>query len=370
LKVLHYKSNFLNYSETFIYRIIANHKRFNPVGMCVDKRHFTNKIPVYQKPVEGFSGLVNTIYFHLNGCLPFYNETIQKVKPDIIHAHFGFDGYRMIKPALKNNIPLITSFYGSDVSRLPQEFDWKRRYKKLAKNGNAFIAISDYMKQQLIQLGFPENKIVVIRFGLDLSKFSFQPHYSTPRNIMMVGRMVEKKAFGDAIKAINQLRNENFNVQLDLYGDGELKEALKKMAADLNLNRLITFHGRLTPEEIRAEYKKHSMLLVPSKTAADGDQEGLPNVILEAMACGTPVIAANHAAAGEVLEHKQNGLLLEKGNYTALANAIKSIKNEEINLQNIRHKARKKIEQNYEINDKIMSLEKLYKRTIEDFSGQ
>src|SRR5699024_5899197 len=133
--------------------------------------------------------------FHLNLMLPFYRHTIASVKPDIIHAHFGYDGFRMVKPSKQSEIPLVVSFYGSDVTRLPSEFGWKQRYRKLAAHASQFIAISDLMKQKLIELGFPEQKIRIVRFGLDLSKFPYNTSHHLELPLMMAGRMVEKKGF-------------------------------------------------------------------------------------------------------------------------------------------------------------------------------
>src|SRR5699024_3566159 len=158
---------------------------------------------------------------------------------------------------------------------------------------------------------------------------------------------------------------EGFEVHLNLYGDGILKKQLQEMVTERNLNQQITFHGKMPAAEIRNEYKNHSLLLAPSKTAADGDREGLPNVILEAMASGTPVIAADHAAIAEVVHHKKNGFLIEESDFKALAKAIKSVKNEEVDLQKICQAARKEIKQNYEINDKVAELKELYRKAID-----
>ncbi|MDZ7682588.1 MAG: hypothetical protein U5J63_12980 [Fodinibius sp.] len=117
MKVLHYKTNFLNRSETFIDRLVRNHERYRPVAMCLDKRHYTDNLELYEQPKRGIPGIINSICFHLNWTLPFYRKVITKEEPDIIHAHFGFDGYRMYGIAQKTNTPLVVSFYGSDSSR-------------------------------------------------------------------------------------------------------------------------------------------------------------------------------------------------------------------------------------------------------------
>lgn len=364
LKVLHYKSNFLNYSETFIHRIIAHHRKFEAAAMCLDKRQFTDGLELYEQPKRGLQGLINTVYFHLNGCLPFYNRTLQKVQPDLIHAHFGYDGWRMIKPALQNDLPLVTGFYGSDVSRLPTEFDWPRRYRKLARHGDAFIAISSHMKTQLIKLGFPESDIHIIPFGLDAESFP-SGGSPDPHSLMMVGRMVEKKGFRYALEAVKILKNEDIPVHLDLYGDGPLEKQLKSLARKWDIQSRVAFHGYTPVEQIKQEHPRHGMLLAPSVTAADGDEEGLPNTILEAMASGTLAIASDHAAIDEALTQNETGLLAPEGDAKALAEKIRFALNNRPRVEQIEQNARSLIKEKYEIDAVVEKTEALYRQTIQ-----
>lgn len=360
LKVLHYKSNFLNYSETFIKRLIDCHKEFTAAGMCIEKRSLADGVTVFEKPGRGLLSIVNSLCFHLNWCLPFYTTTIKSYEPQIIHAHFGFDGYRMIKPSRKTGIPLVVSFYGSDVSRLPGEFDWKRRYQKLAEHGHAFIAASDIMKKQLIELGFPQHKIEVIRFGLDLNTFTFNESYSSDQPLMVVGRMVEKKGVEYALNALKILTKQG----LDVYGEGELLNDLKKKASQWEIDHLVTFYGKVSIEEVRRQYHRHSILLAPSVTAADGDAEGIPNTILEGMASGIPIITTNHAGIGEAVIHGETGFLVEEQNAQALAEAILWLQNNHKEIHIMRQNAREFVEQNYEIERMVSEVENLYKRVL------
>ncbi len=368
MKVLHYKSNFLNPTETFIWRVITNHKTFEPIGMCIQPRSFTEGLKVYAKPQDGIANLLNTFCFHLNLSLPFYSKTVRKVKPVIIHAHFGFDGYRMINVAKKTNTPLVVSFYGSDVSRLPDEFDWKRRYSKLAKAGSAFIAATQHMKQRLIGLGFPSKKMHVIPFGLDLEKFNFKFNQLNSPKLMMVGRMVEKKGFKFAIEAVKKLNENGYSFTLNLYGDGDLRKYLERKAKDLGIKGLVHFHGSVSNEKVLKEHLNHNILLAPSHTADDGDEEGLPNTILEAMASGTLVITTDHAAISEVIKDKVNGLIVEQENANALANAIAYAQSKDCDTKKMRIEARQVIESRFKIQDVVAQIESLYKNVITNYA--
>lgn len=365
-QVLHYKTNFLNPSETFIQRLISNHRLFKPSALCYRKKAFAEDLPVYEVPEKDAGKLVNTLAFHLNLPLPFYVQILESLNPDILHSHFGYDGMKMAKPALRLSIPHVVSFYGSDVSRLPQEFGWKRRYRKLAVMADHFIAASDLMKAGLIQLGFPKQKISVVRFGLDTDQIDFSNNYSLTTNLMMVGRMVEKKGFEYAIRAVAKLIAEGKSLTLDLYGDGPLKPELQKLAHDLNTGDSIRFHGYLPINEVMSQYTEHSLLLAPSVTASDGDMEGLPNTILEAMAAGTPVIATKHAAIPEAVIHNHTGFLVDERDVEALADMLNRIFNNRFNLNEIRLYARSKIEKEYSVNTMVNRIEGIYEDVIRE----
>jgi len=359
-KVLHYKTNFLNPSETFIVRLVQNHVRYKPVALCYRERAFTEKLELYAVPKNGLESWINTAVFHANMSLPFYDKTLKNIQPAIIHAHFGYDAYKLTGLANKHKIPLITSFYGSDVSRLPSEFGWKRRYKKLAALGDHFIAATDFMKSQLTALGFPRNHISVVRFGLDLKKFKYHENSPAPQKIMMVGRMVEKKGFKYAIEALSNLCKIGMNPELNIYGYGPLEQSLKKYSEQLGISHSVHFHGYQPIEKIMEALNQHNIMLVPSTTASDGDMEGLPNTILEAMAKGTVVVASKHAAIPEAVIDQETGFLFDEKDIDGLTETLKLIIEGEYNLNNIRRNALALVEKQYSVTRMVEEVENIY----------
>lgn len=339
--------------------------------MCIEKKHYTDHLPVFQQPQNGLPKLINMTCFHLNLSLPFYEDVIREQSPDIIHAHFGYDGFRMYRVARKTDTPLVVSFYGSDVSRLPTEFGWKRRYRKLARNAQKFVAASNLMKSQLIDLGFPKEDIEVIRFGIDTDKFCFNNGYKAEDRLMMVGRMVEKKGFKYALQAVHLLKKkEGKAVNLDLYGDGPLRENLVQQAQELDIADQIQFHGYVSNSRVRSELQKHSILLAPSVTASDDDKEGLPNTILEAMASGIPVIGSDHAAIPEAIHHEKTGFLVPEKTPEAVASWVSEILDRNSDIDEIRHNARSLIEEQYSIKRLVKDTEELYTQIIDNYASK
>jgi glycosyltransferase involved in cell wall biosynthesis len=343
-KVLRYKTNFLNKSETFIDRLIQNHNAYQPVALCYRKRFFCEDLTIYKVPRHGIEGWFNFAAFHSNTPLPYYKEIIRQEKPNLIHAHFGYDAVKLIHPAKSQNIPLLVSFYGSDVSRLPSELGWKRRYRKLAHSADHFIAVTDFMKSQLIELGFPKEKISIVRFEIDIDKFAYREHSENPKKIIMVGRMVEKKGFEYAIQAISNINKMGMNPEVNIYGYGLLMKSLKERTRNLKVNGSIRFHGYQPIDSIMKAYDEHAIMIAPSVTAEDGNTEGLPNTILESMAKGTPVVASKHAAISEVIKDKKTGFLFNEKDVDSLTELLRKILEDEFDLNSIRGNARSLIE--------------------------
>src|SRR5699024_6451171 len=127
------------------------------------------------------------------------------------------------------------------------------------------------------------------------------------------------------------------------------------------INHLVHFKGFQPIEKIRRAYQTHSVLLVPSVTASDGDQEGIPNTLLEGMASGIPVITTDHSAIPEVISHRKNGLMVPEKDPEALADMIRIVTENKINLSELREDARKKIAEEYELHRMVEEVEMIYR---------
>lgn len=366
MKVLHFKTRYLNLSETFINRFVHNHKDFEPVIATCYPKYYTDDINIYSMPSSGLSGLWNTLQLKVNKSPSFLYDVIKAEQPDIIHGHFGLDSYRLIGLKNHTNLPLVVNFYGYDVIRLPKEFGWKARYKKLAREGNLFIVGSEDMKQNILKLGFPESKIRVLKLGMNIESIEFKQRTSAGPKLMMVGRMVEKKGFSYAIDAIKMLKDKNIDVTLDLYGNGKLRDELEQKVDRLSLRDCITFHGQTANDVIIDELYNHDVLLVPSVQGKDGDREGIPQTTVEGMATGIPVIASKHAGLPELVIHEKTGLCVNERNPDMIAQAVERYLNSPQLVQRISKSERQFVEKNHEIHTLVNQLEKFYKLLIDN----
>jgi len=315
-------------------------------------------------PNTSFDGLWNTLMLKLNKTPPFLYDVVKKEKPDLIHGHFGLDSYRLLGLKRTFKLPFIVNFYGYDVLRLPEEFGWKRRYRTLAQEGDLFFVGSEDMKRNVTDLGFPEEKIKVLKLGMNLDDIRFEQRTTAGPNVMMVGRMVEKKGFKYAVRAVKLLKDKNTTIQLDLYGDGELRPALEQLTSELDINGRVTFHGQTGNQVIFNELYRHDILLVPSVQAADGDREGIPQTTVEGMATGIPVIASSHAGLPELVIHEETGLQVPERNASALADAIRQYMEEDSLVSKMSKNGRNRVEQEHNIFPQVHKAEEWYKSLI------
>jgi colanic acid/amylovoran biosynthesis glycosyltransferase len=221
---------------------------------------------------------------------------------------------------------LITSFYGYDVSEFPLG---RRRnpYTNLFARGDLFLALSREMKQKLIQLGCPEKRIVVHPLGVNPALFPPKPEGQPSRavRILTIGRMVPKKGMEYALKAVAAVIREHSNIEYVIIGDGPLRAHLEGLTRSLGITNAVRFAGWEPRPEVLKALSEADILLAPSVTSESGDQEGTPVVIMEALACGVPVVSTQHAGIPEVVDDGVSGFLVPERQPEALALALERL---------------------------------------------
>lgn len=364
MKVLHFKTTYLNLSETFIDRLVRNHQEFEPVIATCNKSAYTEGLNVYEMPSGGFRGLYNTFQLKINSSPNFLYDVFKKEKPDIVHGHFGLDSYRLIPVISKFKVPFIVNFYGHDVVRLPKEFGWTARYNRLKRYLDYAIAGSEDMKRNLQKLGFDPLKIETIKLAVNVDNIRFEQRNQATPKIMMVGRLVEKKGFTYALQAVGLLKARLPDIQVNIFGDGELMESLQQEAADLNIENHIQFKGLTDNAGIIEQLYEHDILIVPSVQAKDGDREGIPQTTVEGMATGIPAIASEHAGLPELVKNEETGLLVPERDPEAIRDSILKLVENPGLVKKISLNGRKEVEKEHNIKTQVQKTETLYKTLI------
>jgi colanic acid/amylovoran biosynthesis glycosyltransferase len=248
---------------------------------------------------------------------------------DVVHCHFGPVAVRgaLLHDAGIVRGRLVASFYGHDVTRYPRERG-RNVYRHLFDRVEVVLALSEHMRRQLVDLGCDAAKVRVHRLGVDCERFrpvARATASGSPFRVLGIGRLVEKKGFGDALRAVAHLRDGGVVVRFDLVGDGPLGSSLRSLARQLGLDEQVRWHGARTARDVQALLADADVLLAPSVTAADGDTEGIPTVIQEAMACAVPVVSTRHSGIPELIEDGVSGILADEGDVAVLAAALQRL---------------------------------------------
>ncbi|OQX53652.1 MAG: colanic acid biosynthesis glycosyltransferase WcaL, partial [Candidatus Cloacimonas sp. 4484_209] len=244
---------------------------------------------------------------------------------DIIHCHFGpigLFGAFLKEIGIKSR--LVTTFHGYDMSSFIVS-NGNNVYKNLFLNGDLFLPISDYWKRKLVRLGCDEKKIVVHRMGINLEKFEFSERgkqTGEPIKILTIGRLVEKKGHRYAIEAVSKIVKKHKNIEYIIAGDGPLRQGLESLVRKLEIEKYVKFLGVVNQDELLKLYQYVHIFILPSMTARNGDQEGIPVVLMEAQATGLPVISTFHSGIPEGVLDGKSGFLVPEKDVDALADRL------------------------------------------------
>lgn len=353
--------------QTCYYRyIIPRNKilRFNKGIGFITKYIHKNPIP-----------LLNSINFLKYGRKAVSLELLFQIIPflengpyDIVHCHFGPIGkiglfFRDIG-ALKGKI--VTTFHGFDMSSYIKKYG-KNSYKDLFERGDLFLTISERWKEELINLGVKEKKIIVHRMGVDTDKFVFssrRPKGNGDVKLITIARFVEKKGVKYGIQAVAKALKKYPKIEYKIVGDGHLRSDLESLIKELNINNNVKLLGWKPQEDIVKLMKDSDILLAPSVTAEGGDQEGIPVVLMEALAQGLPVISTYHSGIPELVQDGVSGYLVHERDVNALSERLEHlIKNQEL-WANMGCAGRNYIENYYNIDKLNEQLVEIFQKLV------
>jgi colanic acid/amylovoran biosynthesis glycosyltransferase len=222
--------------------------------------------------------------------------------------------------------------------------------------------VCDFLGRRLVELGAPPERIVVHRTGIDLERWPHRtaaPAGDRSLRLVTVGRLVEKKGIEYVLRAVRILVDRGRDVEYRILGDGPRRDRLIALVAELGLGDRVTLHGRHQQAKVREGMAESDVLVAASVTAADGDEEGIPNVLKEAMALGLPVVGTRHAGIPELIEDGVSGFLVPERDEGTLADALERLARDPGRWAAMGRAGRAKIEMEYDIhrlNDRLAGL--------------
>jgi len=368
--VAHAVSDYLFSTGTWIYSQLQNLRRYRSIVL-------TNRInnldafpfePIYS--YEHVGRLQKAVLCLREGRTsgasdPFFEGALRREQACLLQAHFGFTGVSMLGIKARTRLPLITTFYGADVSIR----GWLDGYARLFDQGDLFLVEGSAMLQSLVALGCPREKVILQRLGVPIDIFPFKQRRldgSGRVRIMIAATFRQKKGIPNALLAIERLRQRYPKLEVTLVGDsggkvGDAEEKEKILALVSRMGDRVKWVGFRSYAEYRAALYDHHIFLSPSLTADDGDSEGgAPVSLLEAQATGMPIVSTRHADIPEVVLDGESGLLSPEKDLDALTSNLERLIADPDLWGPMGSAGRVHVEKNHSIQTQIVKLERIY----------
>jgi colanic acid/amylovoran biosynthesis glycosyltransferase len=360
LKILVVVSNFPSPSQIFILNII--------IGL-IDQGHDVS-IFSFQKGDKHAYIHPNIKKYNLLDRVVYNKLSKKKLREcDIVFCQFGYVGKKISEMKRLSDVlrkrKLAVCFRGADITK--RVHNDRKMYDHMFKIVDLVLPVCDYFKQKLIALGCKSKKITVYHSAIDCSQFLFatkKKRENDTIHLISVSRLVQKKGIDFAIQAIGLVTHKYPNIHFTIVGDGPEKPYLDLLIKQLQLEDKITLYGWSSQKEVISLLKKSHIFLLPSRTALDGNEEGIANALKEAMAMGLISIATLHAGTPELIEHGVSGFLVPEKSIVQLAQAIEYVIEHPQEWESIALTARKKIEDEFEIKKLIQELEQIFYKLL------
>lgn len=257
-------------------------------------------------------------------------------------------------------VHLATCFRGYDLSKRVQEEP--DRYRRLFERGDLFLPVCRYFADRLVALGCDPDRIVVLHSAIDCRHFAFRPRQPEPDGTIRIvgtGRLIEKKGFADGIQAVIELRRQYPKLQYTIIGDGPMMGPLQAQVRQAGVADAVQLVGAQAHDVVAKILDQAHLFLLPSVTAADGNEEGIPNALKEAMAMGLPVVSTTHAGIPELVDDGVNGYLAPPRQPAALIACLQRLIESPGDWPRLGRAGRARVEADFEMDRTNAQLEQL-----------
>jgi colanic acid/amylovoran biosynthesis glycosyltransferase len=364
-----FRHNLFRISEPFIAEQAQHLRRYRP--LYVGRKRFG-------LPPDGASSLaLEDLYKRwklprigwqmLTGNAQPYLRLLARRRPSLIHAHFGIEGVSALGLAMQLKIPLVTTFHGFDATLKthamigsPAWFRYPLLRRKLAREGNLFLCASSFIRQKLLESGFPESRTRTHYIGVDCQSIRPRADFEETPLILHVARLVEVKGTRYLLRAFATVARKYGRVQLLIIGDGPLRRQLHALTASLGMRDRVEFLGAVPHVAVLSWMRKAAMLVLPGIRTATGREEGLGMVLLEAAATGLPIVGSRVGGIPECMLDGKTGFLVPERDEDALAQRMAELLEDPVRRHRMGAAGRALVEDRFDIDRQTAVLENFY----------
>ena len=288
--------------------------------------------------------------------------------PALMHIYFGNTGVHLLPLIRRWDRPCVVSFHGMDVQNRPREKGYEQRLRELLQLVPLVLVRSQSIAARLQGLGCNPKKIRLNRTGIPLGGFPLVEH-AFPEDgrwsLVQACRMVPKKGLFTTLEAFSLFRRTYPSAHLTIAGDGPLWAQVKNKMRELRIDSSVTLAGFVDQARLRSLFAQAHVFIHPSHTTEDGNQEGVPNSMLEAMATGLPVVATRHGGIPEAVEDGKQGYLVAEKDAVGLAAALVKLASDPELWLRFGKTASNKVSETFEQSRQVGRLEAAYREALE-----
>jgi colanic acid/amylovoran biosynthesis glycosyltransferase len=375
--VAFYCATFLKPEMLHIYRQITALERVRPY-VIAQKRENTDRFPfdkidIVPKPATHF---LRKFWFRQVRDRPWQISTnevhalsaaLARANAQLLHVFFGHIAVHLLPFIQEWSRPTIVSFHGADVLVDMDKPAYRLATKEIFDAVKLVLVRSESLRRAVIDLGCAENKIEIARTGIPLEQFPFRER-TFPANgewqLLQAGRLIEKKGLPTSLRAFAKFGQHFPNSTFTIAGEGPLLRELQELARELKIDTRVTFTGFVSQDQLRELLYASHIFLHPSETGRDGNQEGVPNSMLEAMASGLPIFATQHGGIPEAIESGVSGILVLERDDDALGRAILDATQDRYLLSRLARNGADAVARKFDQRRQARQIEELYLRLM------
>ena len=294
-----------------------------------------------------------------------YVRAFKRLRPHAVIAQYGPLGVTVLDACQTTGVPLVVFFRGNDATCQSVVEPLRDAYGRLFDAANSLVAVAPNIRDSLIRLGAPAEKIIVQPSGADCERFFGARPAANNAHFVSVGRFVPKKAPHRIVEAFALAHRRRRLISLTMIGDGPMLAETRKLTRTLGIAPAVQFLGGQPHERVAREMRRARAFLQHSVVAPDGDSEGTPVSVMEAAASGLPVIATRHAGIPYVIVHGQTGLLGDEHDVTSMADAIVRLTDDGEFAESLGASARERIIRDFSVEATARTIFGLIQRSVQ-----
>ena len=347
--------------------VVIAQKRENAKRFPFEPAHLVSKPPTHFLRRFWFRQLRDKPWRISGAELGQLLRVLSETRARLLHIYFGHIAVHLLPLIRAWKHPSIVSFHGADVMVDMNKPAYREATLQMLDAVTLVLVRSESLRRALVDLGCDPKKIEIQGTGIPLEEFPFRER-AVPKNgeweFVQAGRLIEKKGLPVTIRAFSTFLKQQPNARLTITGEGPLLPELQKFARELRVTDRVSFTGFISQEQLREIFYRSHIFLHPSQTGRDGNQEGIPNSMLEAMATGLPVFATEHGGIPEAIEKGVSGVLVPERDDEALSRALLNAAQDPGFLSQIARSGAEAVRKKFDLSQQAQRLEEIYLRMI------